>query len=80
MNHSLILNLNKEFICQLKVTKFLFKNDRQNSSHLAATIMPDDIFDKPVLRKASLTNILATPTVRQMAKELQVNIEVIIWF
>jgi DNA-binding transcriptional regulator YhcF (GntR family) len=35
--------------------------------------MSEDTFDNTVLRKASLANILATPTVRQMAKELQVN-------
>ncbi len=71
MIHLLILNLNKNQL-KLKVTKILIKNDKRNFSDLATTIMPEDIFDKPVLRKASLTNILATPTIRQMAKELQV--------
>lgn len=42
--------------------------------------MSDEIFDKAVLRKASLANILATPTVRKMAKELQVNIENMIYY
>ncbi|CAF4323801.1 unnamed protein product, partial [Adineta steineri] len=38
-------------------------------------IMQNDIFNKAVLRKASLTNILATPTVRKMAKELQISLD-----
>ncbi|CAF4393672.1 unnamed protein product [Adineta steineri] len=37
--------------------------------------MQNDIFNKAVLRKASLTNILATPTVRKMAKELQISLD-----
>ncbi|CAF3939968.1 unnamed protein product [Adineta steineri] len=38
-------------------------------------IIQNDIFNKAVLRKASLTNILATPTVRKMAKELQISLD-----
>ncbi len=76
VNHLLILNFHPEWIFhrEIKVTNlsskikilFVFR-------HLAATIMSEDTFDNTVLRKASLANILATPTVRQMAKELQVN-------
>jgi hypothetical protein len=32
--------------------------------------MSENTFDNTILRKGSLANILATPTVRQMAKEL----------
>jgi DNA-binding transcriptional regulator YhcF (GntR family) len=35
--------------------------------------MPEDPFDNAIINKGSLRNILVTPTVRQMAKELQVN-------
>jgi hypothetical protein len=35
--------------------------------------MPEDTFDSTVLRKSLLVNILVTSTVRQMAKELQIN-------
>jgi hypothetical protein len=34
--------------------------------------MPEDTFDHELLRKTSMANLLATPAVRQMAKELQV--------
>ncbi|CAF2465282.1 unnamed protein product [Rotaria sp. Silwood2] len=39
-----------------------------------ATIMPEDTFDNTALNKNSSINILATPTIRQMAKELQISL------
>ena len=45
----------------------------KNNLFLAATIMQEDIIDRSILSKNPLTNILVTPTVRQMAKKLQVN-------
>jgi hypothetical protein len=35
--------------------------------------LPEETYNNPVLRKVSIANILATPEVRRMAKELQVN-------
>ncbi|CAF3387292.1 unnamed protein product [Rotaria sp. Silwood1] len=39
-----------------------------------ATIMLEDTYDNVSLNKNSLANILATPTIRQMAKELQISL------
>ncbi|CAF1026252.1 unnamed protein product [Rotaria sordida] len=39
-----------------------------------ATIMPEDTFDNTTVNKNSSANILATPTIRQMAKELQISL------
>ncbi len=56
-------NKSNKSIFKDKIFFFFFR-------HLAATMMSENTFDNTILRKGSLANILATPTVRQMAKEL----------
>jgi hypothetical protein len=57
------------FHLEIKVIDLFFQFKITINFIIAATIVPEDSFDNPVINK----NILVTPTVKQMAKELQVN-------
>jgi hypothetical protein len=58
---------------ELKVNNFIFLNKKIDFIFLlAAPIIAEEPLSNKVLDKTPLSNLLATPAVRRMAKELQV--------